>query len=41
MQQGLDTAFDPRKLGIETATFWEVRADKQLEGVASGEPSEK
>jgi AGCS family alanine or glycine:cation symporter len=32
-KQGLDPQFDPRKLGIEGATFWELRADgHQLQG---------
>ena len=40
-RKGLDPQFDPRQLGIENATFWEVRADEQLQGRAGGEPSEK
>ncbi|GAA4693817.1 alanine or glycine:cation symporter, AGCS family [Promicromonospora umidemergens] len=40
-RQGVDPQFDPRKLGIENATFWEVRADKQLQGGTGGEPSAK
>lgn len=37
-KQGLDPEFDPRKLGIENATFWELRADgHQLQGKAGGE----
>jgi len=40
-RRGLDPQFDPRQLGIENATFWEVRADKQLQVGAGGEPSEK
>ncbi|ATG53705.1 sodium:alanine symporter [Brachybacterium ginsengisoli] len=36
-KQGLDPQFDPRKLGIENATFWELRADgHQLQGRAGG-----
>jgi AGCS family alanine or glycine:cation symporter len=32
-KQGLDPQFDPRKLGIKNATFWELRADgHQLQG---------
>jgi AGCS family alanine or glycine:cation symporter len=40
-RQGLDPQFDPRRLGIENATFWELRADKQLQGAAGEEPFEK
>ncbi|MGI5191018.1 alanine/glycine:cation symporter family protein [Promicromonospora sp. CA-289599] len=40
-KQGLDPQFDPRRLGIENATFWEDRADHELEGVAAGERPEK
>jgi alanine or glycine:cation symporter, AGCS family len=40
-KQGLDPQFDPRKLGIENATFWEHRADKELQGEAGEEPREK
>ena len=37
-KQGLDPQFDPRKLGIEGATFWELRADgMNLQGKAGGE----
>jgi AGCS family alanine or glycine:cation symporter len=36
-RQGLDPQFDPRQLGIENATFWEVRADEQLQGGAAPE----
>nr|WP_316249074.1 alanine:cation symporter family protein [Brachybacterium sp. Z12] len=35
---GLDPQFDPRKLGIEGATFWELRADGHvLQGKSGGE----
>lgn len=40
-RRGLDPQFDPRQLGIENATFWEVRADEQLQGAAGGAPSQK
>ncbi|HJG51194.1 MAG TPA: alanine:cation symporter family protein [Brachybacterium faecium] len=37
-KKGLDPQFDPRKLGIEGATFWELRADgHQLHGKTGGE----
>ncbi|NMA75936.1 MAG: alanine:cation symporter family protein [Actinomycetales bacterium] len=37
-KQGLDPQFDPRTLGIEGATFWELRADgKALQGKTGGE----
>jgi AGCS family alanine or glycine:cation symporter len=37
-KQGLDPQFDPRKLGIENATFWELRADgHELQGRTGGE----
>ena len=37
-KQGLDPQFDPRRLGIEGATFWELRADgMNLQGRAGGE----
>ncbi|MEU4362654.1 alanine/glycine:cation symporter family protein [Promicromonospora sp. NPDC023987] len=38
-RRGLDPQFDPRQLGIENATFWELRADKRLQAGA-GEPPE-
>lgn len=34
---GLDPQFDPRKLGIEGATFWELRADGHVLQGRSGE----
>jgi AGCS family alanine or glycine:cation symporter len=40
-KQGLDPQFDPRRLGIENATFWEDRADRRLQGAATGERPEK
>jgi len=36
-KQGLDPQFDPRKLGIEGATFWELRADGHALQGRSGE----
>lgn len=37
-KQGLDPQFDPRKLGIENAEFWELRADgRTLQGRSGGE----
>ncbi|WP_193107441.1 sodium:alanine symporter family protein [Brachybacterium sp. FME24] len=37
-KQGLDPQFDPRKLGIENAEFWELRADNRVRpGEAGGE----
>ena len=42
-KQGLDPQFDPRKLGIEGATFWELRADGlELQGKTGDDlPPEK
>jgi AGCS family alanine or glycine:cation symporter len=41
-RRGLDPQFDPRQLGIENATFWELRADRMHQGgAAGGVPSEK
>jgi AGCS family alanine or glycine:cation symporter len=40
-RQGLDPQFDPRKVGIENATFWELRADNQLRSGAGGEPEKQ
>ncbi|GGM32760.1 alanine/glycine:cation symporter family protein [Promicromonospora citrea] len=37
---GLDPEFDPRKLGIENATFWEQRADA-LQGAGGGAALER
>lgn len=37
-KRGLDPQFDPRRLGIENATFWEDRADGRLRSGAGGEP---
>lgn len=39
-KRGLDPEFDPRRLGIENATFWELRADKLQVG-AGGDSPEK
>ena len=37
-KKGLDPQFDPRKLGIENAEFWEMRADGlELQGRTGGE----
>ncbi|MFI8524852.1 alanine/glycine:cation symporter family protein [Promicromonospora sukumoe] len=40
-KRGLDPQFDPRRLGIENATFWEDRADGRLESRAGAERAEK
>jgi AGCS family alanine or glycine:cation symporter len=40
-RQGLDPQFDPRRLGIENATFWELRADGQVRSGVGGERSGK
>ncbi|WP_036960254.1 alanine/glycine:cation symporter family protein [Promicromonospora kroppenstedtii] len=40
-KRGLDPQFDPRRLGIENATFWEDRADGRLRSGAVGEPTAK
>lgn len=40
-KRGLDPQFDPRQLGIENATFWELRADRQLQAGAGEDASEK
>ncbi|WP_166845126.1 sodium:alanine symporter family protein [Isoptericola sp. BMS4] len=41
-RRGLDPQFDPRLLDIENATFWELRADRQLEdAVRQGSPEKE